>query len=96
MDRLRCCRVGDSTRSVKNSSSTSFSLVASISFLIGNPIMRATWPAQILPKFPDGTANDTCSVVRPGGGKIAFEIINDLRRDARPVYRVDRPMWYFA
>jgi hypothetical protein len=45
----------------KNSSSTSFSLVATTSFSIGRPIMRATWPAQTLPKLPDGTVKLTFS-----------------------------------
>ena len=45
----------------KNSSSTSFSLVATTKVRIGRPIMRATWPAQMLPKLPDGTAKDTLS-----------------------------------
>ena len=45
----------------KNSSSTSFSLVATTSWEIGRPIMRATCPAQTLPKLPDGTAKLTVS-----------------------------------
>ena len=52
----------------KNSSSTSFSFVAATSRLIGSPIMRATWPAQTLPKLPEGTlklaASAPCSVAR--------------------------------
>jgi hypothetical protein len=47
----------------KNSSSTSFSLVASTSWSMGRPIMRATWPAQMLPKLPDGTAKLTFSAL---------------------------------
>ncbi len=43
----------------KNSSSTSFSLVATINLRIGRPIWRAMWPAQTLPKLPEGTENDT-------------------------------------
>jgi len=43
----------------KNSSSTSFSLVATTSRETGRPIMRAMWPASTLPKLPEGTANDT-------------------------------------
>jgi hypothetical protein len=43
----------------KNSSSTSFSLVATTSWSIGRPIMRATWPAQTLPKLPLGTVKLT-------------------------------------
>ena len=44
---------------LKNSSKTSFSLVATTKVSMGKPIMRATWPAQILPKFPLGTVKLT-------------------------------------
>ena len=43
----------------KNSSSTSFSLVATMRRRMGSPIMRATWPAQMLPKLPLGTVKST-------------------------------------
>ena len=35
-------------------------VVAATSVWIGRPIMRATWPAQTLPKLPDGTVKLTC------------------------------------
>ena len=47
----------------KNSSNTSFSLVATMSLSIGTPICLAMWPAQMSPKLPVGTLNDTfCSL----------------------------------
>jgi hypothetical protein len=36
-------------------------LVASTSRAIGSPICLATHPDKMLPKLPDGTANETCS-----------------------------------
>ena len=68
IDGLEVCRVSAVLRGrylpvLKNSSSTSFSLVATISCLIGNPIMRAICPASTLPKLPDGTANETFSAL---------------------------------
>ncbi|MOA22782.1 hypothetical protein D3C78_1433670 [compost metagenome] len=44
----------------KNSSSTLFSFVASTRRRTGKPMLRAMWPDRMLPKLPDGTANDTC------------------------------------
>jgi hypothetical protein len=52
--------------------------------------MRATWPAQTLPKFPEGTVNRTCCVIRRGRLEIPGEVVHDLRHQARPVDRVDR------
>ncbi|MNT86247.1 hypothetical protein D3C72_2265150 [compost metagenome] len=43
----------------KNSSNTSFSLVATTSLSMGKPMLRATWPAQTLPKLPLGTVKLT-------------------------------------
>src|SRR3954466_6279743 len=55
----------------KNSSSTSFSLVAATSLSIGRPIMRATWPAQMLPKLPEGTVKLTFwGSPSPAGGGV--------------------------
>ena len=38
-------------------------MVARINFLIGNPIINATWPAQRLPKFPEGQPKVTISKI---------------------------------
>jgi hypothetical protein len=40
-----------------------FSFVATTSFSMGRPIMRATWPAHTLPKLPEGTVNETFSLL---------------------------------
>lgn len=66
MEGLEVCRVsadprGRYTPVRKNSSSTSFSLVATMSWWMGKPIMRAMWPAHTLPKLPEGTEKLTCS-----------------------------------
>ncbi len=51
------------------------------------------WPAQMLPKLPDGTVNDTRSSRVPfplrRREEVAAEVVDDLRDDARPVDRVD-------
>ncbi len=73
----------------KNSSSTSFSLVARISRRIGSPISRATCPARMLPKLPEGTAKSTGSPCAFVDGEIAAEVVDDLRGDAREVDRID-------
>ena len=54
------------------------------------PSARATCPARMLPKLPDGTAKSTGSPSRRRHGEIAAEVVDDLRGDARPVDRVDR------
>ena len=59
--------------------------------------MRATWPAQMLPKLPEGTAKPTRSAsdcvdllgIVPGCLEVAGEVIDDLRQQPRPVDRVD-------
>jgi hypothetical protein len=50
--------------------------------------MRAMWPAQIFPKFPDGTVNETFCAF---GGRlqVAAEVVHHLRHHARPVDRID-------
>ena len=58
---VSCVVRGRYTPVLKNSSNTLFSFVARINCLIGRPIIRATWPAQILPKLPDGMTNETFS-----------------------------------
>ena len=57
----------------KNSSRTSFSLVATMRRRIGSPIIRATWPAQTLPKLPLGTANETSAPSPPVTAKYALK-----------------------
>ena len=57
---------------------------------IGRPIMRAMWPAQMLPKLPDGTRTTTCSSLLLGRREVALEVVDDLRRHARPVDGIDR------
>ena len=51
--------------------------------------MRATCPAQTLPKLPDGTAKLTRSVVVARRLKVAGEVVHHLRHQSRPVDRVD-------
>ena len=51
--------------------------------------LRATWPARMLPKLPDGTAKLTARRCA-SRGEVAVEVVDDLRGDARPVDRVDR------
>ena len=51
--------------------------------------MRATWPAQMLPKLPDGTAKLDLLVVALRRLEVAGEVVDDLRQQARPVDRVD-------
>ena len=53
-------------------------------------MLRATWPAQMLPKLPVGTAKSTALVVRFRRLEEAGEVVDDLRQEARPVDRVDR------
>ena len=40
--------------------------------------------------MPEGTAKATCSSFDLGGQEVALEVIDDLRRNARPVDRIDR------
>ena len=54
--------------------------------------MRATWPAQTLPKLPEGTVKQTFSVVLDASVRleVAGKVIDHLRQQARPVDRIDR------
>jgi hypothetical protein len=52
--------------------------------------MRATWPAQTLPKLPDGTVKLTFwSLLSRGGLEVAGKVVHHLRQQARPVDGVD-------
>ena len=73
----------------KNSSSTSFLRWWRGSAATGRPIWRAMWPAQMLPKLPEGTQKATCSSLF-SSPRSSPEVIDDLRRDPRPVDRIDR------
>ena len=80
-----------SARVRKNSSRTSFSLVAEDqSDRSAHPSRARPVPAKMLPKLPDGTAKATSSPSRGRRREVRLEVIDDLRRDARPVDRVDR------
>ena len=50
---------------------------------------HARWPAQMLPKLPEGTQKATCSSLTAWPRSSPLEVIDDLRRDPAPVDRID-------
>jgi hypothetical protein len=52
--------------------------------------MRAMWPAQTLPKLPEGTQKLTCWPSFSRSREVSLEVVDHLGGDAAPVDGVDR------